>query len=291
MGKFLRRVAPFAVLAAALSFSAWSLFFVARYLGAPVPVAVVVSTIFDGTAIWLADLAMESAREGDSSAGARFFVFLLAGVSAYLNTLHQQYGGYPADSRILWAAPPIAAVIAYEFTARHIYRKQLRAANVIPSKLPRFDMAAWVLFPVNTMKQMKKIVEHRSKVTTALATGEQLPVTAVITSLTPGRFGSTGGTFGLTPAQLAQLPAGTVPNSRDVRLWAQREGRPVARTGPLPADLVADYLRALSQGEASTAPETASGPHLELVEAPPENPDLMDYLRAASDPENRREAK
>jgi hypothetical protein len=244
-GRFLKRIAPVAVLTAALSFSAWSLFFVSRHLGAPIPVAVVVSTIFDGGAVYLADLAADHTREGDSGFGPRMCVWILALASAWLNRLHAVYGHYPTSSELLWMAPPIVAVVIYDFTIRFLHRKTLRATGRIPSAMPRFDTASWVLFPIKTMKDFRKVITFRRDVTTSLATGQLLPGTA--------------GPLGVTAATLGQLPAGITPEPRDVRDWARRSGLNVAKTGPVSPEITAQYLRALAAGNAAPIGELGQG--------------------------------
>lgn len=256
----IRRVAPFAVLVAALSFSAWSLYFVARHLGAPTPVAAVVSTIFDGSAIYLADLGADHTREGDSGFGPRFTVLVLAGVSAWLNMLHAQYGHDPANSRILWAAPPIVAVIVYEFTVRFIHRKALRATGRISKPLPRFDGASWVLFPFKTLKAERKIVEFRRDAVTAAATGE---------------------TSQARSETLRNNPRVTTSNARIIRAWARSVGFDVGQNGRIPREITALYMKAVEAGEIDSAEDDES-PELDSPEVEDESPD--DDIASALDP-------
>jgi hypothetical protein len=217
---------------------------------------------------------MDHTREGDSGFGPRLFVLILAGLSAWLNTLHAIYGGYPASSKPLWAAPPIVAVVIYEFTIRHLYRKQLRATGEIPSRITRFDRASWLLFPVKTYKALRVIVRHRRIVTVSLVTGQLFTEPGRESGANPGTLALNPGMFGANPGQ---LPAGTVPNPRDVRVWARRTGLRVGHTGPLPADVIARYLQAMTAGELEPPPpepgdddtEPESGGRvIELTQAP-----------------------
>lgn len=250
------RIAPILVITAALSFSAWSLFYVARHFGAPLFVAVIVSTIFDGGAIHLANLAMRHTREGDSGFGPRFMVLILAGLSAWLNMFHASLGHYPADSRIFFAAPPVVAVIVYEFTVRFLYRRTLRNLGNIPAPMPKYGLLSWVLFPVRTLNANRTVVRYRGNVTTSIATGGILSgVTGAFGQL-PRTSGQTPGMFGPNPQTFGELLPGTVPNSRDVREWARQAGLTRARTGPISAEIMARYLQAIASGQ---IPDDESG--------------------------------
>ena len=233
--KFLKLIAPFAVVGAALGFSAWSLFVVARHLGAPIPVAAVVSVIFDGGATWLATLAADYSREGDSGFGPRLVVVILAGMSAWLNRLHQVYGHYPTSSELLWMAPPIVAVVIFEFTLKYQHRKTLRANNRIPTAMTRYDSLSWVINPIKTFKELANVVEYRRNMTTLVATGGLLP--------------GSGDQSDRTGEQLAL----TAPNPRDVRAWALTAGVPVSKTGPVPASVESAYRHAMAARKALAA--------------------------------------
>lgn len=248
IGRFLKRIAPVAVLASALSFSAWSLYFVSRHLGAPVPVAVVVSTIFDGGALYLADLSADHTREGDSGFGPRMCVWILALASAWLNRLHAVYGHYPTSSELLWMAPPIVAVIIYDLTLRFIHRKTLRATGRIPSSMTRFDTLSWFIFPIKTFKDLRNLVEYRRNRAMLLATGQLMPGTG-------DQSGRTGDQIGRTGEQLAL----TAPNPRDVRTWALTAGVPVGKNGPIPAHIESMYREDMSRRRALAAADGQEG--------------------------------
>lgn len=246
----LARFAPIAVVGAALTFSAWSLFYVSRAWGVPLFGAVIVSTIFDGAAVWMANIALQSSVEGDSGISARLWVFVFAGLSAWLNIQHATIGHYPAASRILWAAPPIIAVIVYDRYAKHQRRKTLRNAGAIPAAMPRFSGWNYALFPVKTLKHMRAIAEYRGNLTRSLATGEPFA----------GNLTVTGSNSPLT----AQLLAGTAANPSDVRRWARAHGLNVGRTGPIPADATAQYVQAMLSGELNESTESTEPRFVEL---------------------------
>jgi Protein of unknown function (DUF2637) len=250
----LTRFAPIAVVGAALTFSAWSLFYVTRSWGAPLFVAITVSMIFDGAAVWMANIALQSAIEGDSGFTARFWVFVFAGLSAWLNIQHAYIGHYPDASRPLWGAPPIIAVIVYDRYAKWQRRKTLRNTGTIPAAMPRFSGWNWLLFPVKTLKHVRAIADYRGNLTRSLATGEPFAGTLAVT----------GANSGLT----AQLLAGTSANPADVRRWARAQGLPVGRTGPIPADATARYMQAMLTGEPVESIESPE-PHFEEFQPDP----------------------
>src|SRR5450755_1656788 len=70
--RMLGRVGWIVVAVSALSLSAWSLYYVGRHYGLPIPLAAIVSAAFDGAAIVCADLTLKYARtHGDSGLGPR----------------------------------------------------------------------------------------------------------------------------------------------------------------------------------------------------------------------------
>jgi Protein of unknown function (DUF2637) len=149
------------VLSAALSMSAYSLFFVGRHLGMPVPFAAIVSVCFDGVAVLSADYSLRYARMGLTSTGPQLTVYLFGGLSAYLNTLHAYFGHEVSTAKILWAAPPIAAILVFEFHNRWARLSALRAANRIPDALPSLGRHSWVHHPVESFQTIRIISGER----------------------------------------------------------------------------------------------------------------------------------
>lgn len=153
-----------AVLGPILGVSAWSMYYVARYLGAPPAVAICASTCFDGVALLCADYSLRYAQAGLSGSVARTVVRLFALLGAYIQTLHAKIGGGPPGSWLFWASLPIGAVTVYEVHIRFERRKALAQSGVhYPAPLPAFGLVTWALFPIKTYKSLREIVGKRKE--------------------------------------------------------------------------------------------------------------------------------
>src|SRR5277367_4997059 len=92
--KLLTKYGWLIVMGAALSISSWSLWYIGVHYGLPPVLAGVVSACYDLGALVCAVLALNYARtQGDSGLAARMGVFVLGGISAYLNAQHAQIAG------------------------------------------------------------------------------------------------------------------------------------------------------------------------------------------------------
>jgi hypothetical protein len=150
------------LMAPILGISGWSLYWVATYLHSPVPVAVALSTCFDGVAIIAAKYSVRYAQANMSGSFPRTVVRVFAGVGAYLQTLHARLGHEPAGAQVLWGSLPIAAAVVYEIHLRWEKRKAMSAAGAAyPRPLPSFGLTAWLLFPWPTYKVLRGIVKNR----------------------------------------------------------------------------------------------------------------------------------
>ena len=149
------------VLAAVLSMSAYSLYYVGRHLGMPWYFAVIVSLCFDGTAILAAEYSLRYARMGLAATGPQLTVFMFGGLSAYLNTLHAYFGHEIATAKILWAAPPVAAILVFEFHTRWARLSALREAGRVADALPPLGRHAWIHHPVESLKVIRVISGER----------------------------------------------------------------------------------------------------------------------------------
>jgi Protein of unknown function (DUF2637) len=150
------------VLVPILGVSAYSLYFIGRYLGAPPAIAIAFSTCFDGVALFAARKSVDYAQAGLSGSFPKFVVRLFAFTAAYLQTLHARINHEPRAAAILWAALPIGAMLVYEMHIRWERRKALaRAGSVYPSPLPSFGLMSWLLFPLSTLGQLRDITLAR----------------------------------------------------------------------------------------------------------------------------------
>jgi hypothetical protein len=225
--KLLSRIGWLVVAGAALSLSAYSLYWVGIHYGLPPILAGLVSAAFDGAALVCADLALRYARShGDSGFGPRLGVFILAGASAYLNMQHAIINGDPPAARVLYAAPPITAIAIYELHIRWERRGALRKAGRVPAALPAFGRYAWLLFPLRTLGVMRRIVAHRLNV---------LETNAGVSRSISGVSGS-----------MPELDG--TPDQRMVRVWARMQGLPVGERGPIPAQITERYMLEIVSG-------------------------------------------
>jgi hypothetical protein len=156
-----------AVLAVALSISAYSLYYVARLLGVPKIFAMGFSTAFDGVALIAADKALQFAKEGKSGAFPRLVMISFAGLSAFLNSLHAILGNESPLAIPMWAGLPLAAVAAFEIhTSGERAKASARNGHAYPAPLPKYGGWGWTLFPLKTLSGTRDIVSARGKAIT-----------------------------------------------------------------------------------------------------------------------------
>lgn len=156
-----RLVWPLVVLAA-LAISWWSLYTLAHeQYGMPPYLAAVVSTVYDGGALVLADLSQRYARSQDSGAGPRFLMLALIGVSAWLNWRHATMLHYSLPGQVMFSSPPVVAGALFEIEQRFTHREALRAFGRIAPALPAFGRYAWLLHPARTAHRVWLITASR----------------------------------------------------------------------------------------------------------------------------------
>lgn len=159
------------VLVPILGVSAYSLYYIGRYLGAPWFIAIAFSTCFDGVALFAARKSVDYAQAGLSGSFPRFIVRLFAFTAAFLQTLHARIDHELPGSWILWASLPIGAMVVYEIHIRWERRKALaRAGSIYPSPLPSFGIMSWILFPLSTLNKLRDITVARRDALVAAAT-------------------------------------------------------------------------------------------------------------------------
>lgn len=156
-----RLVWPLVVLAA-LAISWWSLYTLAHsQYGMPSYLAAVVSTVYDGGALVLADLSQRYARSQDSGAGPRFLMLALIGVSAWLNYRHATMLHYSLPGQVMFSSPPVVAGALFEIEQRFTHREALRAYGRVAPALPAFGRYAWLLHPARTAHRVWLITASR----------------------------------------------------------------------------------------------------------------------------------
>ena len=210
---FASRFGWLTILGAALTLSCYSLFYIARSWGVPIPIAAIVSAAFDGIAITCADYSLKYARVGQSGTSARLATFLFAGLSAYINSQHATIGHEIGPAKLFWAAPPIGAVIVYELHIRWERRRALANAGRVAPDLPVMGKWAWALFPIRTYRLARTVVRYRMGIMLMRQTPGMIyvnppfPVPGYET-INAGQTGITGSNAGFTqtPGQFPQTP-------------------------------------------------------------------------------------
>lgn len=256
------------VLGATLTMSNYSLYFVARHFGTPPLFAILAGAIFDGAALLFADYSLKHARAGSSGSGPRLAVLICAGLSAFLNSQHAVILNQIPAARVFWAAPPIIAVLAYEFHIKWERRRALANAGRIPPDLPAFGKWAWLLFPIKTFRISRTIVKFRLGIVLARHTpgidrgNAPVPVTGSMeitagNGVSGGTFLNSAGTFLDTSGTLGNVGELNASSMRDARVWARANGYPVNVRGPLPANVLRDYIHAINSAPVTTEIEDA----------------------------------
>jgi hypothetical protein len=162
------------ILLFSLGFSAWSLFTMARSMGAPVWLAVGASTVFDGAAIVLGDQAHRARLEGDSALQERLTVAALVGCSAWLNWQHAAKVGWGSFG-LLPAAAPVVAEVLFELRTKFAHRAHLRAQGLVAPRLVPLGRWSWMVFPGRSWTVVKSQISGRlDAIETAAGTGELL---------------------------------------------------------------------------------------------------------------------
>jgi hypothetical protein len=244
MKGFINRFGWLVILTSCLGTSGWSLFYVARHLGAPIVISAVISATLDGVALLSADYALKYARSGDSGFGPRVTVYLFAGLSAYLNFQHAVISHEAKFAGILWAVPAIGAVVVFEWHTRWEKKASLTRAQKTVPPLPTLGFWTWALFPWQTLKDMKRLIHYRRE---RIMTRYGLPPVS-------RSEGPTAVSFGEVPESSVEGPESSAKEIESsgvvysiepaaIRDWARVKGYQVAERGSIPASIMAEYYR------------------------------------------------
>jgi len=163
-----------------------------------------VSLVFDGAAIVTADMALRAANRNQSGAVDRILTTVFAGVSAWLNSYHARLIHAGGAAWLLYAAPPVVAVVLFDRHTRNERRAKHKKSGRIDSPLPKIHGWAWAMYPLKSWHTMRAMILFR------------------LTALQP-----------LPPV------SGSVEKTREgkaslVRAWAQMQGLEVKPTGKIP---------------------------------------------------------
>jgi hypothetical protein len=253
--KAIGRVLWLIILAPVLGVSAYSMFFVARHLGAPPPVAACFSACLDGVALLAANYSLRYAQEGLSGALPRTVVWVVALLGALIQTLHVTLGDEPRLAALFWASLPISAVVVYEMHMRWERRVALARVGVThPTPLPSFGFITWLLFPLSTLSALEAIVlRRRAAIAEAFA---KRPALANLTEDEPSKV-LRADVIDRPKANVR--PIGSAPNAAKgratkyhapkahIRSWAKAQGLPVGDRARIPVWIEQKYDEAHRQ--------------------------------------------
>jgi hypothetical protein len=250
------------VVGAALAMSWWSLYSLALAYRVPLALAVGVSTIFDGAALVLGDLARRYATTTDSGLAPRSAMLALVVTSAWLNWRHALMLGLPAPGQMMFSAPSLIAGGVWELMRRWDHREAMRSVGRVPEALPMLGRWAWLLFPRSALSAQRSIISAQLSAVLELHSAERSALCAqrsasaehvsISVSASSQRSTSAEGSA-LTSAGQALADAGaqrSAPVGADDR--ALSTGR--SRAGADKRQLIDAALAALGTGPEVTAP-------------------------------------
>lgn len=210
----------FIVVISALALSAYSLYWIGIHYGVPQPLAIIISTCFDGAAVVAGDISLKWARtHGDSGFASRIALFMFAGASMFLNV---QHGIILHDSRaacILYGAPPFIAVTVLELHTRYERRSALQRAGRVAKALPPVGKWTWIFHFSSTLQTLSLITKHR------LAALEVSEIGAIDSE----------------PKEQADYR--TLYSAKIVRAWAKSNGIPIAERARIAKNIYEAYHR------------------------------------------------
>jgi len=181
-----------------------------------------VSLAFDGAAFLAGNIALFYARtHAESGLGARVFVILLVGASAFFNAQHARIRHDPVYAQFFYAAFPIIAYVLFELESRKERRTALRKAGRIAEPLTSLGRWQLVFFPIKSFKTLRRIELDR------LIRIEQ-------------RALNNGADVNLDD----MLNMGD--DSQRARIWAKEHGYRISGRGPLPLEIRQAYYAAIS---------------------------------------------
>lgn len=186
----------------ALILSAYSLFYVGRAWGMPPILAGAVSVVFDGAAIVSAEMALRASLRNGTGVIDRFLTAVFAGLSAWFNSYHARLVHAGGAAWLLYAAPPIVAVVLFDRHTRNERRAKARKSGRVQSPMPTIHPWAWGMYPVKSLRTMRAMVLYQ---------------------LTE-----------LQPKAIEALPEAREGKTSVVRAWAQMQGLKVGATGRIP---------------------------------------------------------
>jgi Protein of unknown function (DUF2637) len=254
------------VIVVALALSNWSLAVVGHAYGLPVkpvPLAYLLSVVFDGAALIAGSLTLRSARElGSNGSASRIVVVLLAGTSAWLNSEHASILHLGVPAHVMYAASPAIAITLFELQTRFDYKDALRRAGRTVDPLPTVGATAWILHPWGTLTNVWQTVKMRTD-TKYKTVRAPLQIQAILTDHEIAENTAAANLTGaskMRAIEIARNYLGEAASSVAVQDWLSHHGVEVSR----------QYIRYLSPGTPegylpdSDIPDEADCRHLDV---------------------------
>ena len=158
MDKYSKLVTSAAVVALSpsVAISWWSLNTLMTNSHAPLAIAAVTSAGIDGVAIVAGATAHEAAAQGHSSRFARGVLYVLTGLSTLVNWEHGSTAHWNFATRILVAAMPGVAALAFEIIMQRAKRieEEAREPRVRTRRAVKIDLDVW-------LRQLKNVWKRR----------------------------------------------------------------------------------------------------------------------------------
>ncbi len=124
-------------------------------------IAVVISLAFDIGAIFLLLITVSAALKGENATMAKLATLAFIGTSLYINVVHADVSGYGTVGMIMFGAAPAIVFIAFEIYLRHILKQELRTQGLIPDRMPKVGLLAWVRHFPKAFKLSSRALETR----------------------------------------------------------------------------------------------------------------------------------
>lgn len=154
------RLAWFVVLAMMLTGAAWSISDQLVRWGTPAPIAYGLSITFDASALICADLAGRAVERGTPAGLPRLAIAAFTGVAGIVNWHHGKVIGGPVAAAAFAALSALAELL-FELRRRDVRDEHRAAAGLIPARLPRVPVVAWLMYPGRSWGALRAAVGAR----------------------------------------------------------------------------------------------------------------------------------
>lgn len=225
------------VLITSLSISWWSMFTMAmNEFGMPAILAGAVSVAFDGAAIFVAILASEYSKSGDSGMIPRIVTVLFVLLSAYLNWAHAALLVLPLVGKIFLAAPSVVSGILFELYLRFIHRTEMRANGLVPKRMPVFGKISWLIFPGKTFGGFKDVVFFRLNEVVTNVTGQSVTRDKVSRDKKRDKVTSVTGQSDMSSDVIVTKDKSPVIDDKTVTMSQDKVTKPVTKSVTMTSD-------------------------------------------------------